>query len=101
MRHEFATPEPPKLALRDRRRPHRDRDADVAETTVEVEAIRGDLEELKVEQHGRDIVIEGRGSASASGATSSTSASAPDGSDVDANIASADVRAPGGSARSR
>ena len=76
VRYEFATPEPPKLrfgiaAGRDRDRDRRRRGDDV----VDVEAIRGDLEDLKVEQHGRDIVIETR-KRFGPRATSSRSASA-------------------------
>src|SRR4029453_19466494 len=70
--------------------------ADVAETTVEVEAIRGSEEDLKVEQHGRDIVVEGR---KRFGFNSDQEVDvrtcSPYGSDVDANVASAPFRATG------
>jgi hypothetical protein len=46
--------------FRHRRRPDRGRDRRRREHVVDVEAIRGDLDDLKVEQHGRDIVIETR-----------------------------------------
>ena len=60
MRYDFATPEPPKLRFGIGAGRVEVETADVAETTVEVEAIRGNIEDLKVEQHGRDIVVEGR-----------------------------------------
>ena len=69
--------------------------ADVAETTVEVEAIRGNVEDLKVEQHSRDIVIEGRKRFGFKGDEYDIRVRTPYGSEVDANIASATFRAAG------
>src|SRR4029453_6278394 len=70
--------------------------ADVAETTVEVEAIRGSEEDLKVEQHGGDIGVEGRRrSGFKSDQQCTVPFCAPYGADVDANVASAPFRATG------
>jgi DUF4097 and DUF4098 domain-containing protein YvlB len=94
LRHEFATTEAPKLRFGVPAGRIDIETTDGATTIVDVEAIRGDVEDLKVEQHGRDIVIEtrkklGRNSEFA------IRVSTPHGADVDANIASADVRVVG------
>jgi DUF4097 and DUF4098 domain-containing protein YvlB len=95
VRHDFATQEPPKLRFGIAAgRIEIDTD-DVAETTVEVEAVRGTLDNLKVEQHGRDIVIEGRKRFGFKGDEYDIRIRAPHGADVDANIASAAIRAAG------
>lgn len=60
MRYEFATEEPPRVRLGLGGGRIELETADVAETTIEVDAVRGDLDNLKVEQHGRDIVVESR-----------------------------------------
>src|SRR5947209_1210619 len=60
VRYDFDTPEPPKLRAGIGAGRIVIETAETAETVVEVEAIRGDLENLKVEQHGRDIIIETR-----------------------------------------
>ena len=60
VRHEFATAEAPKLRFGISAGRIEIETADVPTTVVDVEAIRGDLDDLKVEQHGRDIVIETR-----------------------------------------
>ena len=60
MRYEFVTSEPPKLRFGISAGRIDVETADVSETIVDVEAIRGELDDLKVEQHGRDIVIEAR-----------------------------------------
>jgi DUF4097 and DUF4098 domain-containing protein YvlB len=94
VRHEFSTLEAPKLRFGIAAGRIDVETADVPTTVVDVEAIRGDLDDLKVEQHGRDIVIEtkkkfGRNSEFA------IRISTPHGADVDANIASADFRVSG------
>ena len=58
VRYEFATPEPPKLRGGIAAGRIEIETAETAETVVDVEAIRGDLEGLKVEQRGREIVVE-------------------------------------------
>jgi DUF4097 and DUF4098 domain-containing protein YvlB len=96
VRYEFATEKPPKLRFGLAGGRIDIETADVVETVVEVEAIRGDVEELKVEQHGRDIVIESR---KRFGLKSDNEfgvrVRAPQGSDVDGNVASAQFRAAG------
>jgi DUF4097 and DUF4098 domain-containing protein YvlB len=96
VRYEFATPEPPRIRGGIAAGGIRIDTADTPETVVEVEAIRGDLDNLKVEQHGRDIVIEHRRRfASGRNDEYEIRISAPHGADADLNIASADVRALG------
>ncbi|HKP17180.1 MAG TPA: DUF4097 family beta strand repeat-containing protein [Gaiellaceae bacterium] len=96
MRYQFATPEPPKLRAGIAAGSIEIETADVAETIVEVEAIRGDVDNLKVEQHGRDVVIEHRRRFALSGKDEyEIRITAPHGADADLNVASADVRAAG------
>jgi DUF4097 and DUF4098 domain-containing protein YvlB len=96
VRYDFATPEPPKLRFGMSAGRIEVETADVAETTVEVEAIRGDVDDLKVEQHGRDIVVESRKRLGLkSGPEFDIRIRAPHGSDVDANLASTPFRATG------
>jgi len=95
VRYDFATKEPPKLRFAIGAGRIEVETAEAAETTVDVEAIRGELENLKVEQHGRDIVIEGRKRFGFKGDEYEIRVRAPLGSDVDANIASASFRATG------
>lgn len=95
MRYDFATQEPPKLRFGIAAGRIEVETADVAETTVDVEAIRGDLENLTVEQHGRDIVVESRKKFRFKDEEYDIRVLAPVGSDVDANIASASIRAAG------
>ena len=95
MRYDFATPEPPKLRFGIGAGRVEVETADVAETTVEVEAIRGNVEDLKVEQHSRDIMIEGRKRFGFKGDEYDIRVRTPYGSEVDANIASATFRAAG------
>ena len=96
MRYDFATPEPPKLRFGIGAGRIEVETADVAETTVEVEAIRGDVEDLKVEQHGRDVVVESRKRFGLkSDQEFDIRIRAPYGSEVDANVASAPFRATG------
>jgi DUF4097 and DUF4098 domain-containing protein YvlB len=96
VRYEFATQEPPKLRFGIGAGRIEVETDDVAETTVDVEAIRGDLENLKVEQHGRDIVVEGRKRFSLKNDQEfDIRIRAPHGSEIDANVASAPLRASG------
>lgn len=96
MRYEFATPDAPKLRFGIGAGRIEVETADVAETVVEVEAIRGSEEDLKVEQHGRDIVVEGRKRFGLkSDQEFDIRIRAPHGTDVDANVASAPFRATG------
>jgi DUF4097 and DUF4098 domain-containing protein YvlB len=96
VRYDFATQEPPRLRFGIAAGRIEVETADVAETTVEVEAIRGDIEDLKVEQHGRDIVVEGRKRFGfKSDQEFDIRIRAPYGSDVDANVASASFGAAG------
>jgi hypothetical protein len=93
VRYDFATPEPPKLRFAIGAGRVEVETADVAQTTVEVEAIRGNVEDLKVEQHSRDIVIEGRKRLGFKGDEYDVRVRTPYGSDIDANVASATFRA--------
>lgn len=96
MRYDFATQEPPRLRFGLGAGRIEVETADTAETTVEVEVIRGDVEDLKVEQHGRDIVVESRKRLGfKSDQEFDIRIRAPHGSDVDANVASAPFRATG------
>jgi len=96
VRYDFATQEPPRLRFGLGAGRIEVETADTAETTVEVEVIRGDVEDLKVEQHGRDIVVESRKRLGfKSDQEFDIRIRAPHGSDVDANVASAPFRATG------
>jgi DUF4097 and DUF4098 domain-containing protein YvlB len=95
VRYDFATQEPPRLRFGIGAGRIEIETADVAETTVEVEAVRGNVEDLKVEQHGRDIVVEGRKRLGFKDQEFDVRIRAPHGSDADANIASASFRAVG------
>lgn len=96
MKYDFPTPEPPKLRFGIGAGRIEVETADVAETTVEIEAIRGNEEDIKVEQHGRDIVVEGRKRFGfKSDQEFDIRIRAPHGSGVDANVASASFRVTG------
>ena len=96
MTYQFSTPEPPRLRGGIAAGKIEIETAETDETVVEVEAIRGDLDGLKVEQHGRDIVIEQRRKLGfRNDAEYEIRVRAPQGTDVDMNVASADVRAEG------
>ena len=88
MRHEFSTPEAPKLRFGIAAGRIDVETADVPTTVVDVEAIRGDLDDLKVEQHGRDIVIETRKKLGRN-SEFEIRIRTPHGADADVNIASA------------
>jgi DUF4097 and DUF4098 domain-containing protein YvlB len=95
VRYEFATPEPPKLRGGIAAGRIEVETAETAETVVEVEAVRGELEGLKVEQRGREILIEQRRKLGFRNEEYEIRVRAPHGSDVDLNVASADLRAEG------
>ncbi len=96
MRYDFETQEPPRLRGGIAGGTIEIETADTPETVVEAEAIRGDLENLKVEQHGRDIVIEHRRKRSLGrGDEYRIRIRAPHGTEADLNVASADIRAEG------
>jgi len=96
MRYEFSTPEPPKLRAGIAAGRIEIETAETAETVVEVEAIRGDLENLKVEQHGHDIVVETRRRFALNRNDEyEIRIRAPHRTDADLNVASADVTAAG------
>jgi DUF4097 and DUF4098 domain-containing protein YvlB len=96
VRYDFATPEPPKLRFGIAAGRIEVETTDVAETTVEVEAIRGDVGDLEVEQRGRDIVVQSRKRfAFKSDQQFDVRVRAPLGSEVDASVASASFRATG------
>lgn len=96
MRYEFSTPEPPKIGAGIAAGSIEIETGETAETIVEVEAIHGDLDNLKVEQHGRDIVIEHRRRfAVTRNDEYEIRITTPHGADADLNVASAGVRAAG------
>jgi DUF4097 and DUF4098 domain-containing protein YvlB len=95
VRYDFATQEAPKLRFRIAAGRIEVETAEVAETTVDVEAIHGDIENVKVEQHGRDVLIESRKRFGFKNEEYDIRVRAPLGSDVDANIAMAAIRALG------
>jgi hypothetical protein len=96
VRYDFATQEPPRLRFGVGAGRVEVETADGAETTIDVEAIGGEVEDLKVEQHGRDIVVEGRRRFGLKGNQEfDIRVRAPHGSEVDANVASAPFRAVG------
>jgi DUF4097 and DUF4098 domain-containing protein YvlB len=89
----FQTPEPPKLRIFVPSGDVQLETADVAETTVEVE---GPLEDdAKIELHRNEIVIEVGKKRFGNGGDHRVRVRAPHGSDVDANVASADVEGRG------
>ena len=94
MRSEtFQTPEPPKLRIFVPSGDVQVETADAAETTVEVD---GPLEDdARIELHRGQIVIEVGKKRFGSGGDHRVRVVAPHGSDVDANVASADVEGRG------
>jgi DUF4097 and DUF4098 domain-containing protein YvlB len=93
--YEFATPEPPRLKGGIAAGRLEIETADTQTTVVEVEALRGNLENLKVEQRGRDIVVEQRKKIGLRSEEFLVRVHAPHGLDVDFDVASADVTAHG------
>ena len=95
MKYEFASPEPPKFRGGIAAGRIEIETGDTAETAIDVEVIRGDPEGLKVEQRGRDIVIEQRKRFGFKSDEYQVRIRAPHGGDIDFNLASADLRADG------
>jgi DUF4097 and DUF4098 domain-containing protein YvlB len=97
VRYEFVTPDPPLLRFGIPAGRIVVETGDVATTVVEAEAIRGEIDDLKVEQHGRDVVIESRSKARLFGGNQEFDIriTAPHGTDADANVSAADFRATG------
>ena len=96
MTYEFTTQEPPRLRFGLSGGRIDVETGEVTQTIVDVVVLRGDLDELKVEQHGRDIVVESRKRFGiARDAEFAITIRAPHGTDVDANVASAVFRATG------
>lgn len=92
MKYEFATPELPKLRIRLSSGRIEIETVDGAETVVELEAIRGDLEGVRVEQRGREIVIEERKRLGfPRDADLEVRIRAPHGADAELTVASADA----------
>jgi DUF4097 and DUF4098 domain-containing protein YvlB len=95
VRYEFSTPEPPKLRVGLASGRVEIETDETAETIVEVEALRGDLDDLRVEQRGREIVVENRKRISLGRDEYDVRIRVPHDADADLNVASADVRAHG------
>src|SRR4051812_34883247 len=95
VRHEFSTTGAPKLRFGISAGRIAIETADGPATVVDVEAIRGDLDDLKVEQHGREIVVETRKKLGRNNSEFEIRIRTPHGADAEANIASADFRAGG------
>ena len=92
MRHEFATPEPPRLRVTILSGRVTIETGSRGDTVVEVEG--GDADELLVEQRGRDVLVERR-KRFRGGSSYDVRIFAPDGADAELELASADVRAEG------
>jgi DUF4097 and DUF4098 domain-containing protein YvlB len=95
VRYEFATPEPPKLRVGLAAGRVEIETADTAETVVEIEAISGNLEALRVEQRGREIVVEHRKRFSLVRDEYDARIRIPHGADAELNVASARARVAG------
>jgi DUF4097 and DUF4098 domain-containing protein YvlB len=96
MRYEFDTSTPPKLRVGLAGGRIEIDTADAAQTVVEVEAIRGDLENLRVEQRGDTIAVEHRKRfALVRGDEYEIRIVAPHGVEADLDVASADARLSG------
>jgi DUF4097 and DUF4098 domain-containing protein YvlB len=96
VRYDFSTPEPPKLRVGIAAGRVEIETVETAETVVEIEAVRGDLDDLRVEQRGREVVVEHRKRFGFRHFDEyEVRIRAPHGADADLNIASADTRAAG------
>ncbi len=96
MRYELSTPEPPRIRVRLGAGRVEVETADTQETVVEVEAVRGDVDSIRVEQHGREILIEHRKRLRLPRDEEyEVVVRAPHGAEGDLNLASADVRVRG------
>jgi DUF4097 and DUF4098 domain-containing protein YvlB len=96
MKYEFETPAPPRLSVRV---PAGNVDIvtnDSTRTTIEVEVRRGNDEDVVVEQQGGEIVVEARKRFGlVRGAEYSVLIHAPDGSEAETDMASADLHVRG------
>jgi DUF4097 and DUF4098 domain-containing protein YvlB len=95
VKYEFSTPEPPKLRVGIASGRVEIETDETDETVVDVEALRGDVEDLRVEQRGREIVVEHRRRLSLGRDEFDVRIRAPHGADAELNVASADARARG------
>ncbi len=95
MRHEFTTSEPPKLRIAIPSGRVEIETGETAETVVEVESSSGNLDAIRVEQHGRDIIVEHRKRFGFSREEYEIRVNLPQGADADLNLASANLRAAG------
>jgi hypothetical protein len=93
VRYEFATPEPPKLRVSVPSGRVEIQTGPRADTVVEVEG--SDVEELGVEQRGREIVVERKKRLGRGGGSYTVHILAPEGADAELGLASADVRGSG------
>ncbi len=93
MRYEFHTPAPPRLSLRIPSGRIELVSEESDQTVVEVEALRGDAEDVRVEQRGAEIVVESRKRLGfLREAEYAVSVRSPHGADVETETASAHVR---------
>ncbi len=96
MRYEFDTATAPRLSVRIPAGHVHVATEETDRTVVEVEAIRGSDDDVRVEQRGGEIVVEARKRFGFLGdAEYSVVISAPDGSEAEAETASADVQVRG------
>jgi hypothetical protein len=93
VRYEFATPEPPRLRVSVPAGRVEIETGPRADTVVEVES--GDVEELGVEQRGREIGVERQKRFGRGGGAYDVRILAPEGADAELALASADVRGTG------
>jgi DUF4097 and DUF4098 domain-containing protein YvlB len=96
MRNEFETPNPPRLSVRVPAGSVHIVTEDSTRTTVEIDVRHGSDEDVRVEQHGDEIVVEARKRFGfPRGAEYAVEIRAPHGSDAETDTASADVRVRG------
>ena len=93
MRHEFATPDPPRLRVSVPAGRIEIETGPRTDTIVEIEG--RDVEEFGVEQRGREIVVERRKRFGRGGGSYDVRILAPEGADAELALASADVRGTG------
>jgi DUF4097 and DUF4098 domain-containing protein YvlB len=101
VRETFHTPEPPALSVRILAGRIDVETGDTADTVVEVDALRGDEENIRVEQRGREITVEARrkGFNLLRGQEYAVRIQAPKGAELEVETASADLDARGVLAR--
>jgi DUF4097 and DUF4098 domain-containing protein YvlB len=93
VRYEFATPEPPKLRVSNPAGHVEIEAAPRGDTVVEVEG--GNVEEIAVEQRGREIVVERRKRFGRGGGSYDVRVLAPEGADAELDLGSAGARTTG------